>query len=142
MEDKVEVRCQREDPKGWVDFAKTINSYIDQGYKISESTNRSDCISLTPYMKRVVMVKVAEEESDKSPTEDKAKVVYSEEVHLAENKKNLPFVDKRLQALENLSKKDELLGFAEECDIEIPESAKVPAQIKKIIKDSLENKPE
>jgi len=40
--------------------------------------------------------------------------------------------------LEKLSKKDHLLEFAEICSIEVPESMKQPATIKKFIKEHLE----
>lgn len=60
-------------------------------------------------------------------------------IHAYKPKKEEEIVEETQESLDDLTKKDELLGYTNDNNIVIPEELKLPSQIKKYLKEVEEN---
>ena len=76
---------------------------------------------------------------EESPSEEQEQVeVTEDQIPQEENEKIPPTKEELLEELGTLSKKKDLLLFAEQLNAQIPEDMVVPSQIKKALKEALE----
>lgn len=134
--EKLVLHSTRHDIAGGMDFAKSLNKYFAEGYKILVVDTRDEIPTFVPGRTRVVMVRELEVKDEESkPTQ---KTVSAQEDNFEENMKKSGLVDFRLTELEELRPtKENLLKFADEHDLDIPEKMKQPSQIAKHLKETL-----
>lgn len=113
--EKIVVINKRNDVIGWKKFFSELQEKFDQGYRIHISNLRKEN-PIAGAVQRVFMVKDTVE--DAPPKQE--------------------FVDTSKEVdLDSLTKKKDLVEYAEKSGIEIPEDLKQPAAIKKHIQSNL-----
>jgi hypothetical protein len=115
-EDKITLICFARDAVSFIDFAKRINEWAAKGYEISTKDSFDEYPQFYNRPQVTMVPRVVMEVIDVFPTEDEVSAI-----------------DK----LEALTKKDDLLAFAKEHNIEVPEDVKTPLGIKKLLKEKL-----
>jgi len=118
----VSVIVKRVDRKGFIQFLQAVEDKINEGYEmVREGQYAPRCHPKAAWFKKKGEGVVEAESAEATEEEDSG--VVPKEV-----------------SLEDLKGKKELLAFAADKGIEIPEEAKAPLAIKKVIKEVLENK--
>jgi hypothetical protein len=119
-EDKITLVCPFRDAASFIDFAKRINEWSAKGYEISTKDSFDE---YPQFYNRPQVTMVPRKVVD----------VSTEVVPTTEEIKDLTV----LEQLEVITKKDDLLSFAKEHNIEVPEDVKTPLGIKKLLKEKL-----
>lgn len=139
--EKKQILCKRLDSKGLNVFWKEINLAFSEGWKYDENCT---LVCESPRVSGIVRVTLVRGEEVVEPLaiekeeEEVLKVVESDPEPLvispSEEEQVVEFDE-----LDSLTKKVELLEFAESYGVEVPEDVKQPAAIKKHIKAQLSN---
>lgn len=142
--EKVKLQCKRLDSKGLDIFWKDVQAHMDDGWRYNDLEDRlygdlPKCLGgLRITLVRGVAEKVEDsvEEPEVLDLQDDRNVVPDLEVQASEDQEVVESEDIEVD-LDSLTKKKELLEFAESKGIEIPEDCKQPAKIKKYLKEKL-----
>jgi|26BtaG_2_1085354.scaffolds.fasta_scaffold03894_2 hypothetical protein len=123
-------------------FFLDIQAAILDGYRISESTKRIDATmrNYMGFMGRAVLVlpedAQVEETSVETPEVETPVAEAPSVEEKVEEVVEAPAEEAPQSKLGSLKKKDDLLAYAEELGVEVPENVKAPMKIKKIIRES------
>lgn len=123
-------------------FFLDIQAAILDGYRISESTKRIDSTmrNYMGFMGRAVLVLPEDAQVEETPVEtpevETPEVETLEVEEKVEEVVEAPVEEDPQPKLDTLKKKDDLLQYAKELGVDIPEDVKAPMKIKKIIRES------
>ena len=142
--EKVKLQCKRLDSKGLDIFWKDVQAHIDDGWRYNDLGDRlyGDLPKALGGL-RVTLIRGVDEEA-KDVVDKPAVVDLQDDINISPDLKVQDSEDQEVVEdtdteadLDSLTKKKELLVFAEENGIEVPKEYKQPAKIKKYLKEKL-----
>lgn len=118
-------------------FFMSIQQAVINGYRIAENTNYMDSTmrNYKGFMGRAVLYKDGVEFIEQAVKEPAPKEVVETPVKVVEEVVETSEVTNE-DKLKGLTKKVDLLAFAEELGVEVPEDVNAPTKIKKLIRDT------
>lgn len=114
--------------KDVVEFVKTLNKIYEDGYIIDEDFSPRQC----PQIFRFLGVKFIKKENN---SDEVSEDIVKEIVEIETGNTN----DKEI-SIDDITKKEDLLNFAEKNGIKIPEDIVYPMSIKKYLKENIGSK--
>lgn len=124
-----------------IELCQKINEMYENGYKIEENFIPREC----PKIPRILNLKFVKKDffldrlEDETPDEEVKKVIRENIDSVKSGDQSFIVVPTKEVSLNDLTKKDELLEYASDHNIEVPEEMKLPSQIKKFIKENTTN---